>query len=184
MINAYMIQEKIRKRKNVTVAGLQKEFSLDYREAKEFLNILMRKGWIESIPNGLEYTVTPKNMRLRKIERREVDALIEDLTPDCVTILLCIQRKADAGALHSDVSTALRFDGDLEESLKILNKHNLIHESDEKYFLSVSKETIKVFSSVAKIKKQGELSRRFMNKPEKADDTKALRKLFDELFDE
>ena len=71
-INAYLIQERFKQLKNVTIPWIQKEYNLSYKEAKEFLTLLQRRGWVKTSPVGIKYPILKNNLNLRKIVREEV----------------------------------------------------------------------------------------------------------------
>lgn len=180
-VNAYLIQDKIKQLEHVTVPWIQKEYGLDYKEAKEFLTFLQRRGWIESHPIGIEYLVIHNNLQLRRIVREEVDGLVEDITSDCIAALTCMQKRSTCGASYSEIEAAVRGDDDTKDAIKILNNHKLICLFQEMYFTTVSKRTIGVLSDVVSEKRKNEANKRLSGKVE---NNKQLGKLFDVLFDD
>lgn len=180
-VNAYLIQEKIKQLEYVTVPWIQKEYGLNYREAKEFLSFLHRRGWIESHATGFEYLVIQNNLQLRKIVREEVDGLIEDITFDCIDALTCIQKRSACGASYSEIEAAVRGDDDTKDALKILNDHKLICLFQEMYFATVSKRTIEVLSDVVSEKRKNEVYGKLSGN---AENNKQLEKMFEVLFDD
>lgn len=177
-VNAYLIQEKIRNQRYVTVPWIQKEYGLGYKEAVEFLRLLKNRGWVAPLPVGVQFPVVKGNLCLRKLARNEVDGLIEDITVDCVTALECIQKK-EGGASYQDVHSAVRGDDDTDDALKILKEHQLIHRINELYFTTVSRKTVEILAAVVQGKRRSIAARRATGK---AEDIGALRRLFDPLF--
>ena len=180
-INALVIQEILKKKDSVSVPWIQTEFSLDYKDAKEFLRHLMNRGWVETQTEGIEYAVIRQNLRLRKLERKEVDSLIEDMTNDCVSALQCIIDSEDSrGATMVQLIDEVKGHDDTREALEILTNHNLVYKVKDSYLSTVSNTTVQVLESVVKMKRHSDLRRRITGKD---DEQASLRKLFDVLFE-
>ena len=180
--NAYLIQEKIKQKGHVTVPWLQSEYDFDYKEAKEILAHMIERGWLKAKPDGIKYEVDKSNCCLRKLARDEVDGLIEDLGYDSASVILCIQSKEMHGATLDDIERSLRGDEDeAAEIIDMLTDHRIINKFNGLYFLTVSRKTVSVLCEVARGRRHNPFSGRSSGKSE---DIRAIRKLFDELFDE
>jgi hypothetical protein len=178
--NALQIQEDLKKQKFVTVPQLQQDYALTYSEAKEFLRLLILRGWVEPQGKGLQYNVQKKKLCLRKLQRQEVDGLIADITSDCIRALECLVDNAGLGATANDLEIAVRGDDDTQAAIRILTKHKLIFQNEEWYFLTVSEQTVKVLGRVDSEKRRSVLQRKLGSKDKEAE----LKKLFDPLFED
>ena len=168
--NALLIQEKLKNEYGVSVPWLQIEYNISYNEAKKCLRQLIDCSWVCNEPEGIEYRVLHQNLRLRKIKRSEVVDLIEDITPFCVVVLECIQKKNEGIAL-SELSSPDRDEARTRDVLRILLEHNLIFSFNGKYYKCVSKDTIDVLSRVVMA-------------DEKELDLDVIVRFFDKLFEE
>ncbi len=178
-VNAYTIQEKIRKESYISVPWIQRKFALSYKDAVNFLNLLIKRGWIAGEAEGIRYAVHEENLKLRKIRRDEIDIIIADITLDCIPGLLCILRHVADGATYEEMREAIRGEEDTEKTIGILRKNNLIYEFDGVYFSCISNKTFKVLVDVVKHKREiGE------SQCERPDEVEKMRKLFDPLFSE
>jgi len=178
-VNALDIQEMLKNTDAISVPWIQSKYELSYHEAKAFLKQLIVRGWVKEEPNGIQYDVVKDNLCLRKIERLEVNKLIENITSDCVSALNCIQKKNATGASLGELISAVRGDDDTNAAIKILTDHRLIYCVAGNYFSRISQVTIKILSDVVKMKREREVNRRMSGK---VVDDKDILKLFDELF--
>lgn len=179
-MNALTIQEILKKKDSVSIPWIQTAFSLDYKDAKEFLCMLMKRGWVEKETQGVEFAVLKKNLRLRKLTPDEVDPLIEDLTTDCATVLKCIVDE-DIGATFEEIEDEVHGQEDTRTAIEILTKHNLIYKAGDYYLTAVSRRTVTVLENVVRGMRQSELKRRISGK----EDGKAfIWEMFAVLFDE
>jgi hypothetical protein len=179
-INAFTIQQRLGQLESVSIPWIQMEYSLSYRDAKAFLNQLISRAWVGKHPCGIYYAVRPENLRLRVIDRSEVDVLFEKVTTDCVSALQCIREKK-GGATFDELVSAVRGDEDTRDALETLQELNLIYKADELYFSCVSDKTIKVMGDVEAEKRRMEMHRKIRTGME---DMEKCRRLFDALFDE
>lgn len=181
-MNALKIQEILKKKDSISVPWIQRTFSFDYKDAKEFLCLLIRRGWVESQTPGVDYAVLKENLCLRKLDCDEVDWLIEDMTADCANALLCMQGDAEEiGATFSEIEEEVHGKDDTHAAIKILTEHKLIYKAGDRYYPAVSKQTVHVLENVANAKRQAEMRRRITGKE---DLNKSLRELFDVLFED
>lgn len=178
-VSALDIQEALKNTDAVSVPWIQSKYELSYYEAKAFLEQLIVRGWVKEEPNGTRYEVLQDNLCLRKIERTEVNKLIENINSDCISALNCIQKKNATGASFGELTSAVRGDDDTNAAIKTLTNHMLIYCVAGNYFSRVSQVTIKVLSDVVKMKREREVNRRMNGKVE---DDRDIIRLFDELF--
>ena len=181
-LNALKIQEILKKKTCVSIPWIQKTFSFDYKDAKEFLRLLIKRGWVESRSRGVEFAVLKENLRLRKLDCDEVDLLIEDITTDCVSALRCMEGDPEEiGATFSDIEADVHGTDDTHAAIKVLTGHRLIYKAGDCYYPAVSKQTVRVLDQVANAKRHTELRRRITGKE---DFNKSLREFFDVLFED
>lgn len=179
--NALLIQETLKQRKYISIPWLQLEYDLTYLEAREFLKQMILRGWVASEPTGIHYSVRRKQLCLRKIRRDEVDGLYNDLTADSILALTCIEKQAGTGANFQDLERAVRGEDDTEAALQILNKHKLIYQADDLYFLAISKQAAQVLWAVDMEKRKSAIRRKMSDS---AEIEEKIKKLFNALFDD
>jgi len=179
MVNAMIIQENIKKMEFISIPWIQIEYDLSYKQAKEFFNQLLLRGWAEEVPEGNLYRLNHENMKLREITANEVDVLFEDFDTDCSNALETINEKVCATSV--DILKSVRGEDDTNKALEKLSKNNLIYVFNGKYFSCVSSQTVKVLSNIAREKRLKEMDERHGNKSARTEET--IKKLFDELFD-
>ena len=179
-INIYLIQEKIKLMPYITVPWLQAEYNMDYINAKELMDFLVRRGWVEEQPVGIKYFVIKNNLCLRRLVREEVAGLVEDITSDFSAALFCIKNSNGEGATFSEIEIAVQGEDDAEKAIMLLEKHRLIQLVNNRYFSTVSRETI-VITDVSQEKNPGPFRRMFTDK---TDDCSQLEKKFNVLFDD
>ncbi len=181
-VNAYLIQEKIKHKRYVSVPWIQQEYGVNYGEAKEFLTRLKNRGWIAPVTTGIRYPVNRRRLFLRKLDHDEIDGLIEDINMDCVAALKCMQKADGCGALRMEIADAIRDEDDTNEVIEILNRHRLVHQEAEMFFLRVSKKTVEVLETVVRRKRRNAASRRLLEEDEEDEDL--YKELFDVLFED
>lgn len=179
-INGYTLQKLLKQQEFVSVPWLQTELGLQYRDAKELLQLLMLRGWIKKEADGNRYPVVKENMKLRPILRCEVDTLCREITPDCAAALQRI-RKSSEGATFSEIVSAVKGDETTKATIAVLTENRLAYEVDGLYFVCVSAKAVKVLTAVANAKRYSSARRR-LNLD--SDEAKELKSLFEELFEE
>ena len=155
------------------------EFGLDYSSAKEFLAELIDRCWIEKEGEGGYYTVIPENMKLRRIERKEVDTLYGELNYELINIM---RRISEAKYLTEEelyASAIRRVKG--KSFLTKLVKLRLISQCRDGYMLCVSTAAVDVMADVVAAKEL------IFDGDEGLTDEEAeadIKKKFDILFDD
>lgn len=184
-INAYTIQEKIRNMEFLNVAWIQNEYKLTYKEAKEFLDILIKRQWVMPFMDGACFCVIKSNLCLRKIGRDEIDALIEDLSYECISVFTCLQSKSANRALYSEISATIHNDYEAKCALKTLEKHKLVHAVDKMYYATISDQTIEVLRSMV-MGKRTLLAKIKAGATDEAvaEEKSRIKGLFDKLFED
>ena len=180
-IDAYIIQQELKKIDFVSVPWIQMTYNLDYRLAKMFLNCLISNEWIGKVADGNKYPVLKDNLCLRKISKFEVEMLCKENTLSSVRVLKTIRNKP--GITESMMLTEMRGESEekLRKAIEILMKHRLVYACDDRYYVCISKKTIDVLAEVVNeicfltIDDSGEFNRK---------EFEVLIKKFDVLFDE
>lgn len=175
--NAFIIQENLKKKEYVTIPEIQCEYNLIYGEAKEFVEQLIARCWVNPVADGIKYYVKKDNLCLRKISPDEVDGFIDDITDGCVLLLNYIYRKSGVITLHSDLIDEFGDEESSEKVMDMLLKHKLIHLNGEYCLQRVSKRVVSALH---------EMSRRrriYERTSEKRDAKGRLRAVFNVLFD-
>jgi len=175
----FTLQDKLRKLSFVSVPQLQMDFEFTYKEAKAFLQELHNRGWVEKEPQGNRYCVRTEQLRLRCIDRSEVDGLIEDIDSDCIALLLELQKHRGRGVEMEDLMDVLDDEDDVTRALYMLTKNRLVYISNSAYCLCISPKTVKALSEMVRAKRQAELAKRITGKNAERVN---LRKFFDGLF--
>ena len=177
-INAYYIQTVLQSQKNVTVPWIQHTFSLTYSDAKKFLAVLMRRGWVAREAQADGYAVQHEYLRLRKLQRNEVTSLIKRMGDDEAEVLKVLRSNPCSGADYAQISEEIRRRFACRAALGNLQDAKLIYGVEDVYFSCVSSATICVLEEVARVKSHVET----MSSEERKEVQKAVRKLFEDLF--
>lgn len=177
-MNALQIQQTLVGRDYVSIPWIQNTYGLPYSQAKEFLAQLQLRGWVEKKVQGTHYLVRKENLQLRRLERKEVDSLIRDVSYDCGCVLRLLKKGkcADFGELESTIDDA----DDTIAAIEVLEKHKLIYRADGVYFSCLSDKEADVLVSLSRQKRHG------FFQGEDSDDLGKIRKmrlLFNALFD-
>lgn len=175
----FTLQDTLRKMPYVSVPQIQQDFGLTYKEAKVFLGELLDRGWVEKEPEGNRYPVKAEQLRLRSIERNEVETLIDEMDMNCVAVLQYILKQRALGAEFDEIVNTLDDKEDATKTIYLLTKNRLIYIHEESYFLCVSQKVVKVLSDVVRAKRSWELGRRITGKET---DRSHVRRMFDCLF--
>jgi len=178
-INAMTIQETLKNMEFISIPWIQMEYNLSYRQAKEFFNQLLVRGWADSIPEGNLYRIKKENLKLREIVTSEVDTLFKEVDSDCVNALEAIEKNGSATKI--EILKSVRGEDDTNNALEKLLNNNLIYLFDKKYFSCISSHAIKVISKVVREKRLKEMDERHGNTSARTE--KTIKKIFDELFD-
>ncbi|MBE6958178.1 MAG: hypothetical protein E7447_03375 [Ruminococcaceae bacterium] len=179
--NALQIQEALKGEKYVTIPWLQLNYDMTYTEAKQFLQQLQNRGWVDTNAEGIRYAVRHKQLCLRKVQRSEVDKLYLNMTNDCILALTCLEKQEGAGATKRELERAIHGDEDTDEAISTLLKHKLIYQVDELYFLTVSKRTVQVLALVEMEKRRAVMRRKISDSGDKDAE---IKKLYDPLFED
>lgn len=178
-INAFLIQERLKSEEFVTVPWIQREYALNYKDAKCFLDILIKRKWVEAEPKGMQHKIIHENLHLRKLERDEVEGIIEDISCEAIELLKIEEKDFNSVNSFNEKKLTAYDDDEIEEALEFLEEHRLIRIIDEECFVSVSRKTIDVLYEVARFKKRSR-ARNILSSEGAASDS--LKKLFDVLF--
>ncbi len=171
--NGLILQEILRNEDYVSVPWIQQRFSLSYADARRFLDNIINRGWAMIAGDGLRYKIYPKNMKLRKLERSEVDGICKEINRYSATVL-CLLKERD-GITFKDAEDKLKGEETARDALVVLQQLNLIYLYNERYFRCVSDRTIGVIDKVA--------SRKRFSSGDEEGGNSSLKMLFDTLFD-
>lgn len=181
MTNAYDIQTRLNEMSCVSVPLIRNEFGLDYSQALKLLRLSQRRGWISAKPDGMMYQVDRNYLLLRKITKHEVLGLINCITPDCASALMCIRDRAVLGASFGELRNAVHGDKDTKIAIGILEDSKLIYTVNDLYFLRVSDQTVSVLCDVAEAKRKFEQTKAFRGNV--GGGIAEIMKMFDVLFE-
>ncbi len=174
-LNAYTIQERIRKQDFVSILWIQTEFGLNYKEAKGFLAQFQKRGWVSKNSENFLYEVQKENCRLRFITKIEVETLYEMISSRSVKALQCMQERDGAGEM-----AMRRITHDDDEVLELLQELDLCYFYDGLYFSCVSKKTVDVLEKMVEYKRHRSLRKSLGTK----EDDSALWAIFAALFED
>lgn len=141
-VDALSIQKSIRSMGYVTVPWIQVKYHLSYGEAKEFLEELIRRGWVESKPVGIRYAVIGEHLVLRKIKLGEIDGLLDGLTRDSVRVLGEMTRRNDGVTMPELLRVFRREENALAKAIDFLMERKLISRINDRFYMAVSKATV------------------------------------------
>lgn len=178
-LNGFTIQQKLKQMKKINHPMLQAELGLSYGEAKELLGELLSREWIEKAEEGGYYKIKEDNLRLRKIERSEVDILFRDIDYESISIM---RKLSEKGCLTENAlypSPLRRVKG--KTVLSRLCGMRLIYEGKSGYFLCISAKALEVMAEVLSDKdilfedSEGEVDEELLEK---------IKSKYDELFED
>lgn len=175
-MNAFQIQQTLKGMPFVSIPWIQRCFGLTYSKAKEFLAQLQLRGWADKKAQGIRYPVREENLRLRYLDRSEVDDLIMDISQDCGCALRLLKKGkcATFAELEEDIGS----EEGTTAVIEILEHHKLINKVDDVYFSCVSDKTLEALGSVARSKRRGVYRSGDLEK------LMQLREFFDILFED
>ena len=178
-MNAFQIQQTLKGTPYVSIPWIQRRFGLAYAQAKDFLAQLQLRGWAEKKAQGIRYPVREENLRLRYLDRSEVDDLIMDITYDCGCALRLLKKGkcVTIDEMEEDIDS----EEDAIAAIKILEQHQLIYKVDDVYFSCVSDKTLEALGAVARSKRRGFLRG---NSSDDLEKLMQLRDYFDILFED
>ncbi len=172
-INAMAIQSLLEKESLVSIAWLQKELALQYREARQLADLLVKRGWLGEETSG-GYKVEKNALFLRHIEKAEVGRLVDEVTTDCYLVMdLLLEHQAE-GAEFKALEKTVRGSSDTREAIEILVRNKLVFVKDGRYFLCVSRKTVEAFKEM--------FARKRMMERRESIDRRRLMSCFDVLF--
>lgn len=177
-INALTMQQTLRERESVSVPWLQQTFGLSYREAKEMAENLAYRGWIGEKPAGVFFPVIPENLKLRPLERKELDTLFSVYSGDCNTAMAVLQEKGSQGASFAELSKRVRSDADTDMAMTILTGIGLAYEYKEIYFSCIPANGFCILEEMLEMRRRE--SRR--RAPDPAGLTDEIREALDRIF--
>lgn len=177
-MNGYTIQQALKQRSYVSVPWLQVEYDLQYAEARELLRRMTARGWLRKEAEGNQYQVVAENLKLRNINKPEVDAICTALTAGCIGVLKYIQKKPD-GATMAELVAALKDEDDARQAVTVLLEKNLIYCVDGVYFNCIPAKAVQVLQRVWDTKRRSMMRRRMSDEAQEPLD---FGELFDELF--
>lgn len=178
-MNAFQIQQSLAGMPYVSIPWIQREFGLTYSQAKTFLAQLQLRGWADRKVQGNRYAVRKENLRLRFLDRSEVDDLIMDISKDCGSVLRLL--KKGKCVTFSEINDDINDDEDTARAIAILVKHKLIYLVDDVYFSCVSDKALEALGAVSRAKRYGRYGREESMDLEKM---MQMREYFDILFED
>ena len=144
-LSALSIQETLKSIDVISIPWIQSQYNLTYSQARQFLEQLILRGWAKKEQSGIEFKVQKENLCFRKIERCEINDLMEDMSLNCIYILECVKMKNATGVSIDELKSELRRNN-AKEVIEILMEHNLIYCVKDRYFARVSQMTVEVLS--------------------------------------
>ena len=178
-MNAFQIQQTLEGVTYVSVPWIQNTYGLAYSRAKEFLAQLHLRGWVGKNPQGNRYPVLKENLRLRFLERSEVDDLILNISDDCGCALKLL--KNGKCVTFKEMVEEVTDEEDTIKAIGILETNKLIYKVEDVYFSCVSDKTLEILETVGRSKRRGfgrsEVSLNLEKRLQ-------LREMFDILFED
>lgn len=95
-INMERIRSLLRGRQQVSVPQLQKELALGYSHSRLLVAELVRCGWLEEVPVGVDFAVRQEFLEPRLMGRPEMELLYPQMTADMVRALERIMNRPGA----------------------------------------------------------------------------------------
>lgn len=137
-LNAWMIQEALKKERRITLPWVQHTFQTTYSDAVWMMEQMELRGWVEPKGDGRYWQVNRKNLCLRRLKKNECAALLEKLTTDCVSALDCLREAQGKPVTVKMVEAAVHGRSDTEAALRVLTELKLIFFHKEYGFPTIS----------------------------------------------
>ncbi len=149
-LNAYEVQEKIRERGGASVLWIQDEFDVNYREALNFIDDIIRRGWIEKETSTMEYKAKPENMCLRYLKEEDVDLILRIANDNTAkTAAIAVRNE---GATLGEIEDELDDDYEAEEAVDSLCLRNMAYEYEGRVFFALPSEISLIFTMISRAK--------------------------------
>lgn len=137
-LDAWVIQETLKKQRHITLPWVQYTFQVPYSNAVWMMEQLELRGWVAPTGDGRNWQVNHEALCLRRLEKSECAALLEQLTADCVSALDCLREAQGNPVTAKMVEAAVRGRTDTVEALRVLTELNLIFFHKEYGFSTIS----------------------------------------------
>lgn len=139
MLEEIKVREYLQGKERISIPELQKAFACGYGEAKAMVNRLIETYWIENKVEDVYYPLHVQRLNPKTLPAEECQNLWDTLSDKELALLGQLLRQEQ----EPDTANYSRFHGKLyEEELQSLIKQGLVHSFAEKYFLSVTEETV------------------------------------------
>lgn len=138
-LNAWVIQETLKKEKRITQPWVQYTFQVPYSTAVWMVEQMVLRGWAEAEEDGCHWRVNHKNLRLRHLQKTECDDLFKLLTKDCLSALDCLREQRGKPTTAKTIEAAVRGRSDTVEAIRTLLQLNLIYLEGEYVFSTISR---------------------------------------------
>ena len=137
-LNAWVIQETLKKERQITLPWVQYTFQVPYSNAVWLLEQMELRGWVEPAGDGRHWQVNRKALFLRRLKKAECAALLEHLTADCISALDCLRAAQGKPVTAQTMEAAVRGRGDTAEAIRVLTELNLMFFHHEYGFCTIS----------------------------------------------
>ncbi len=137
-LNAWVIQEALKKERRITLPWVQHTFQTTYSDAVWLLEQMELRGWVEPTGDGCYWRVNRKALCLRRLKKTECAALSEKLTVDCAAALDCLREAHGKPVTAKMVEAAVHGHSDTVVALRVLAELNLVFIHKEYAFSTIS----------------------------------------------
>lgn len=137
-LNAWDIQEALKKERRITLPWVQHTFQTAYSDAVWMMEQMELRGWVEPVGDGRYWRVNRKALCLRHLKKTECAALLEKLTIDCAAALDCLREARGKPVTAKMVEAAVHGHSDTVVALRVLNELNLVFIHKEYAFPTIS----------------------------------------------
>lgn len=139
MLEETNVRAYLQGKESISVPELQKEFACGYGEAKTMIDRLIETYWIENKVEGVYYPLHTQRLNPKTLTAEECQDLWEALSDKELALLGQLLKQEQ----EPDKANFSRFNEKIyEEELHALIEQGLVHGFAEKYFLSVTEETV------------------------------------------
>lgn len=140
MLEETKVRAYLQGKESISVPELQKEFACGYKQAKAMIDWFVETYWIEDKVEGVSYPLHTKRLNPKTLTAEECQDLWEALSDKELALLGQVLKQEQ----EPDKADFSRFNQKIyEEELHTLIEQGLVHVFAEKYFLSVTEETVK-----------------------------------------
>ncbi len=144
---------------SISIPTLQLKMKLSYRDAAYLLQYAIGQGWVDKVPEGIDYPILTKELRRRELSEEACKKVNSVLDFDALRVLCYLGK--NVGATLNDILADVDHDReDMLNALHDLIMSRLVFEVEQTYFCRISQSSTQMIKKNERHPSTSELTAR------------------------